>query len=162
MQHIIIKKVQFIKTFTLVCLLLVFSIISLAQLPTGDIIPGGTASARKIDFHARFGGSANRVTTKAVKFRIDQLQAILNAYQAAGLSEISFEPALIRSGDDANKYIAKHPELTMDERRSIPNRPTLLIKVPQDGLASLKKARFYVENYFDIGTVCPPPVGSCD
>lgn len=161
MQNNTITNLQLTKTCTLICLMLAFSIATFAQ-PPSDIISGGVASARKMDYHTRFGGSPNRITTKAVTFRIDQLETILNAYKAAGLYKISFEPALIRAGDDANRYIAKHPELTAEERRSIPNRPTLLIKVPQDGLASLKKARYFQESFYDIATVCPPPVGSCD
>lgn len=149
------------RSFLLGVLFVCFSLFSQAQIDQSDIIEVGNAAARKADFEKRFKG-AGWAPTKAVRFSVAELQAVLDQYKAAGISEISFESALIRN-DDAKKYeekFIKKGKLEAKHRGMIANRQTLLIKVPQDGSASLKSLPF-VQRYYDIGQVCPPPEG-CD
>jgi hypothetical protein len=58
------------------------SVITFAQISSADIIPAQDASLRKDDFHKRFQGPG-RVTIKALRFKVEELQEILNAYKAA-------------------------------------------------------------------------------
>lgn len=159
--HHFLRQSNSDKSFILGILFVCFSLFGQAQIAETDVIDLGTAAARKGDFEKRFKG-AGWAPTKAVKFNVAELQAVLDSYKAAGIAEISFESALIRT-QDATKYedkFIKKGKLENKHRGMIANRQTLLIKVPQDGSASLKSLPF-VQRYYDIGQVCPPPEG-CD
>ena len=141
-----------IKNATLCVVLFCITQSSFAQISASDVIDGGVAAARKQGFHNRFH-SNSKPTTRAYYFKVEDLQAILNEYKAAGVSEVVFIPSLIRSGDDVNRYVAKHPGT---DRVKLANRTTLLIKSPTPGSASLK-TMWFRETYYDLARICPPP-----
>lgn len=147
-----IKAIGFLLLFVFV-----LSDISLAQIAKEDVLDQVNASKRKEGFHNKFKGP-NRETTRAINFSVSELQSILDEYKAAGVSTITFVPALIRN-EDVDRYVARNPG-SQQFKNQIVNRQTLLIKAPQNGSASLNGMLNAAVKYYDIGTICPPPL-SC-
>ena len=128
--------------------------LSVTTVSMEDTIPTLAGVARVNDFQTTVGKSrtfksANIPTS--VKFNAGQLRAIL-----ANLDDnemVVFQFVTLKA-EDAERY----SQLSEQDKKSIEGKLTLVVK----GKAAMSNGRSTSGSVTLLGTVCPPPNGSCD
>ena len=178
------QQVSFIRTCSLLVLMLIMATMSYGQIDwTKDTITETAAVAARYRINNDLN-AAGRKSTQFISMNVMKLKEVVDACAAAGITDLKFWLTAIRR-EDVAQYALRHPNMTEPQKNDLVGRQILVIKVPRSifkspmqqgsgfihGLSplmlgllgsgfiplDLKDFAAAGDTYLSFGTICPPP-----